>query len=234
MQPRLSELITIQPNDSHSSRWSPIAAVLACFASKQPKAHILTHHRACGLCPPEKSTGSRAVYKSHLQIGLCQGARGAGIWEVSPHPSEPSSFHTHTHTHQKLISSTTVERTADGGIGGHAAHCSFTTTGARSWNSAELPWPVNAYAPNQHPNEAERVGRVRGREAGFEWELPFDDPGPEDFALETIAIVEYSIPFDAGESTCRPRMVRCLQVLPVTRNELNEGMVAGTIWVSYT
>lgn len=75
--------------------------------------------------------------------------------EVSPHPSEPSSFH--THTHQTLISSTTVERTARGGIGGHAAHCSFTTTGARSWSSAELPRPVNAYAPNQHPNEAEHI-----------------------------------------------------------------------------
>lgn len=62
-----------------------------------------------------------------------------------------------SHTHQTLISSTTVERTAHGGIGGHAAHCSFTTTGARSWNSVELSRPVNAYAPNQHPNEAERI-----------------------------------------------------------------------------
>lgn len=139
-----------------------------------------------------------------------------------------------SHTHQKLISFTTVERTAHGGTGGHAAHCSCITTGARSWNSAELPWPVNAYAPNQQPNEAERVGRVRGREAGFEWELSFGDPGPEDFALDTIAIVEYSIGFNAGKSTCRPRRVRCLQVLPVTRNVLNEGMVAGTIWVSHT
>lgn len=65
-------------------------------------------------------------------------------------------------------------------------------------------------------------------------ELPFGDPGPEDFALDTIAIFEYSIGFDAGKSTCRPRRVHCLQVLPVTRNELNEGMVAGTIWVSHT
>lgn len=127
-----------------------------------------------------------------------------------------------------------MERTAHGGIGGHAAHCSCTTAGARSWSSAELPRPVNAYAPYQQPNEAERVGRVRGREAGFEWELPFDEPGLEDFALDTIAIFEYSIGFDAGKSTCRPRRVRCLQVLPVTRNELNEGMVAGTIWVSHT
>lgn len=214
------------------SRCSPIAAVLAWFASKQPKAHILTYLRACGLYPPERSPGSRAAYKSHLQLGLCEGTRGAGICEVSPHPSEPSSFH--THTHQKLISSTTVERTAHGGIGGHAAHCSFTTTGARSWNSDELPRPVNAYAPNQQPNEAERIGRVREREASFEWELPFGEPEPADFALDTIAIVEYSIAFDASESTCRPRRVRCLQVLPVTRNELNEGMVAGTIWVSHT
>lgn len=76
--------------------------------------------------------------------------------------------------------------------------------------------------------------QIGGRDAGFEWEFPFGDPGPEDFALDTIAIVEYSIAFDAGESTCRPRRVRCLQVLPVTRNELNEGMVAGTIWVSHT
>ncbi|KAL9532966.1 hypothetical protein SMMN14_03183 [Sphaerulina musiva] len=88
----------------------------------------------------------------------------------------------------------------------------------------------NAYAPNQHPNEAERVGKVRERDAGFEWELPFGDPGPEDFALDTIAIFEYSIGFDAGKGTCRPRRVRCLQVLPVTRNVLNEGIVAGTIW----
>lgn len=139
-----------------------------------------------------------------------------------------------SHTHQKLISSTTVERTAHGGIGGHAAHCSCITTGARSWNLAELPRPVNAYAPNQRPNEAERVGRVRGREAGFEWELPFGDPGPEDFALDTIAIFEYSIAFDAGKGTCRPRRVRCLQVLPVTRNVLNEGMVAGATQVSPT
>lgn len=65
-------------------------------------------------------------------------------------------------------------------------------------------------------------------------ELPFGEPEPADFALDTIAIVEYSIAFDAGESTCRPRRVRCLQVLPATRNELNEGMVAGTIWVSHT
>lgn len=127
-----------------------------------------------------------------------------------------------------------MERTAHGGIGGHAAHCSCITTGARSWNLAELPRPVNAYAPCQQPNEAERIGRVRGREAGFEWELPFGAPEPADFALDTIAIVEYSIAFNAGESTCRPRRVRCLQVLPVTRNVLNEGMVAGTIWVSHT
>lgn len=65
-------------------------------------------------------------------------------------------------------------------------------------------------------------------------ELPFGDPGPENFALDTIAIFEYSIGFDAGKSKCRPRRVRCLQVLPVTRNELNEGIVAGTIWVSHT
>lgn len=139
-----------------------------------------------------------------------------------------------SHTHQKLISSTTVERTAHSGIGGHAAHCSCITTGARSWNSVELPRPVNAYAPNQQPNEAERVGRVRGREAGFEWELPFGAPEPADFALDTIAIVEYSIASDAGKGTCQPRRVRCLQVLPVTRNVLNEGIVAGTIWVSHT
>lgn len=126
-----------------------------------------------------------------------------------------------------------MERTAHGGIGGHAAHCSCTTAGARSWNSVELPRPVNAYAPNQHPNEAERTVKVGGRDAGFEWELPFDEPGLEDFALDTIAIFEYSIASDAGEGTCRPRRVRCLQVLPVTRNELNEGMVAGTIWVSH-
>lgn len=141
MQTRVTELITTQPNDSHSSRWSPIAAALSWFASKQLKAYILTHHRACGLCSPKKSTGSRAVYKSHLQIGLCQGTRGAGSWEVSLYTSESSSFHTEN---QKLISSTSVERTAHGGIGGHAAHCSFTTTGARSWSSAELPRPVNA------------------------------------------------------------------------------------------
>lgn len=139
-----------------------------------------------------------------------------------------------SHTHQKLISFTTVERTAHGEIGGHAAHCSFTTTGARSWNSVELPLPVNTYAPNQHPNEAERVDKVRGRDAGLEWELPFGDPGPEDFALDTIAIFEYSIGFDAGKSTCRPRRVHRLQVLPVTRNVLIEGIVAGTIWVSHT
>lgn len=156
-------------------------------------------------------------------------------WELG---GKSSSFRTlflsHTHTHQTLISSTTVERTAHGGIGGHAAHCSCITTGARSWNLAELPRPVNAYAPNQQPNEAERVGRVRGREAGFEWELPFGAPEPADFALDTIAIVEYSIASDAGKGTCQPRRVRCLQVLPVTRNVLNEGIVAGTIWVSHT
>lgn len=61
-----------------------------------------------------------------------------------------------------------------------------------------------------------------------------DDPGPEDFALDTIAIFEYSIGFDAGKSTCRPRRVHRLQVLPVTRNVLIEGIVAGTIWVSHT
>lgn len=65
-------------------------------------------------------------------------------------------------------------------------------------------------------------------------ELPFGDPGPENFALDTIAIFEYSIAFDAREGTCRPRRVRCLQVLPVTRNVLNKGIVAGTIWVSHT
>lgn len=65
-------------------------------------------------------------------------------------------------------------------------------------------------------------------------ELPFGDPGPEDFALDTIAIFEYSIAFDAGKGTCRPRRVRCLQVLPVTRNVLNEGMVAGATQVSPT
>lgn len=94
--------------------------------------------------------------------------------------------------------------------------------------------PVNAYAPNQHPNEAERTVKVGGRDAGFEWELPFDEPGLEDFALDTIAIFEYSIASDAGKGTCRPRRVRCLQVLPITRNVLNKGIVAGTIWVSHT
>lgn len=232
MQPRLSELTTTPV------QWFPFVL---------PVAHrggpLLVRVKAAESTYPDISQGLRTLssreehrvtscLQVHLQIGLCEGTRGAGSWEVSPYPFEPSSFH--THTHRKLISSTTVERTAHGGIGGHAAHCSCIITGARSWSSAELPRPVNAYAPNQHPNEAERVGRVRGREVGFEWEPPFGEPEPADFALDTIAIVEYSIPFDAGESTCRPRRVRCLQVLPVTRNELNEGMVAGTIWVSYT
>lgn len=95
MQPRLTGLIRTP------AQWFPFISPVAhrggslLVRVKVAEAHILTHHRACGLCPPEKSTGSRAVYKSHLQIGLCEGTRGAGIWEVSPHPSEPSSFHTH-------------------------------------------------------------------------------------------------------------------------------------------
>lgn len=170
--------------------------------SKQPKAHILTYHRACGLYPPEKSTGSRAVYKFHLQIGLCEGTRGAEIWEVSPHTPDPSSLH--THTHQTLITSTTVERTAHGGTGGHAAHCSCITTGARSWSSAELHGQSMHMLPTSSQTRRNALAESGDATQALSGELPFGDPGPEDFALDTIAIFEYSIGFDAGESTCRP------------------------------
>lgn len=80
-------------------------------------------------------------------------------------------------------------------------------------------------------NALTKSGNARRALSG---ELPFDEPGLEDFALDTIAIFEYSIASDAGKATCRPRRVRCLQVLPVTRNVLNKGIVAGTIWVSHT
>lgn len=231
MQPRLSELTTTPV------QWFPFISPVAHRGSSR-----LVRVKAAESTYSDTSQGLRTLSsREEHRVTSCvqvpssnRTMRGySRCWNLGGKSSSSRTLLL-SHTHQKLISFTTVERTAHGGIGGHAAHCSCTTAGARSWNSVELPRPVNAYAPNQHPNEAERVGRVRGREAGFEWELPFDDPGPEDFALETIAIVEYSIPFDAGESTCRPRRVRCLQVLPVTRNELNEGMVAGTIWVSYT
>lgn len=231
MQPRFSELTTTP------AQWFPFISPVAHRGGSR-----LVRVKAAESTYPDTSQGLRTPSsREEHRVTSCvqvpssnRTTRGnSRCWNLG---GKSSSFRTLflSHTHQTLISSTTVERTAYGGIGGHAAHCSCIITGARSWSSAELPRPVNAYAPNQQPNEAERVGRVRGHGASFEWELPFGEPEPADFALDTIAIVEYSIAFNAGESTCRPRRVRWLQVLPVTRNVLNEGMVAGTIWVSHT